>query len=179
MCANERMRSDEGHRPPGQAPGWRTGVDSSWLVRWWAADAERLFPKRYRGAPPLFYPVMLVGLIWGTVYLFFRISGLSVPPWMTSDPVLQPPTPTDDIIVTASALLGLAQALGTLTRARLGIVAAYGWWVAVIAISWRLALSSPVRSPLQIGAAFVWSAMAICFMIYYHRRRSWFHGDKR
>ena len=164
--------------PRGPAAEWQRGVDQSQLVRWWAGGLERLVPRRFRGAPLLFYPVICVNVLWGICFLFYRVSGLPVPAWDRLRPAPPLPTAAWDAVATIAAALGVAQALGTFMRARWGLAAAYALFACSAVLPWLPVVSAGVPSGADVILAFGLTIGEALLGGYYYRRRAWFQHSK-
>ena len=152
---------------------WNRGADSWLLIRLCAYHFERLFPRRWRGGPPLLYPIALASLLWGVGFLLLRMTGLDVSAWMRVYPAPPVPSATWDAIVTTAAILAVVQALGTLTRSRWGILAVYVWLALSAIIAWMPPPGGRSWNPADIVGALLSDVVLGCILVYYHARRRW------
>jgi hypothetical protein len=155
------------------------GIDSSRLLRWWGGEIGRLFPARSRGAPPLFYLPIAVGLLWGGTFLVLRMGGLPGPAWLSIRPVPPLPSRIWDVVASAAAALGVAQAVGTLRRACWGLAAAYLWLGCLGALNWLPVASASSASWDEIAFRLVATTVDACLIVYYRNRRYWFRCGER
>ena len=165
----------EGTRPP--------GVDSAWWAQLLGL-LQLLLPRRFRGLPPLFYPASLTGIACGVMFLIILARlAFGVEAWPGADSYgdeLSELGPVADALAYALAALvlalGVVQGVGVLLRKLWGLIAAYAWLSLLAVLPWALCclqgeFSTDPTDPLF---ALLWSALAVCWLIYYHNRRLWF-----
>jgi len=154
------------------------GVDGAWWAYLLSGWVQQIMPRRLRGLPPLFYLPSIVGILWGTAFLFFRISRLPIPAGVVLEPAPPMPNAVLDVMAIAMAASGIVQGVGTLYRKQWGLMAAYLWFAFAILWCWLGFGSLPEQAASgRTGGAFVLlasTATLVAFVIYYHNRRQWF-----
>lgn len=171
---------EEGTRPP--------GVDATWWAQLLGL-LQFLVPRRFRGLPPLFYPPSLAGILYGAVLLVslvsraFGVDGSPVEDSYGGERSELGPV-ADALwygLVALLFALGLAQGIGVLLRKRWGLMAAYAWLSLLAVLPWALYWldGGYGTGPADAVLALLFSAVALCWIVYYHNRRPWFAAAGR
>jgi hypothetical protein len=117
---------------------------------------------------------MLLGLLWGASWLFFRVTGLPAPEGVF-EPAPPAPNAVLDVLTTVMGAVGVLQGIGTLKRAPWGLAAAVTWFTLLALFGWVLLGSyAEEASAADVVGALLNTAMFGAFALYYRNRREWF-----
>jgi hypothetical protein len=149
------------------------GIDA-WV--WPFVLPAKFLPRRWREMPPLFQLPVIAGGVWSLAFALFRISRFPIPAGMMISPSPYQPNATLLVAAWVVCMLGLAQAVGTLLRARWGLPMAYAWFLSVVASCWiAFALLHSRETIIGELLAVVLNTLFFAAMRqYYHNRRDWF-----